>query len=147
MPRYNTVLTIDLSALTHNLDIFKSMVGPTVKTACVVKANGYGLGLETVVPVLDRAGADAFYVANLDEGARARAHTDKPIFILGGFTNGDDVPAMAIQHLTPVVNNIDQIEMIRARGSDLPFSLHIDTGMNRLGLSAPDVQHIVDHPD
>lgn len=147
MPRYNTVLTIDLAALTHNLGIFKSKVGPAVKTAAVVKANGYGLGLETIVPVLDQAGTDAFYVANLDEGVRARSCTTKPIFILGGFTDQDDVPAMAIQNLTPVVNTIDQIHIIRARGIDLPFSLHLDTGMNRLGLSTNDIEYILARPD
>ncbi len=147
MARYNTILTINLQALVHNLNVCRARVGAHVKTAVVVKANGYGLGLESVVPVLSQAGADAFYVANLDEGVRARAHTDKPVFILGGFTDADDVPAMAVQNLTPVVNTIDQIDMIRRRGADLPFSLHVDTGMNRLGLSFDDVQHIVDHPD
>lgn len=135
----NLKLTIDAKALRDNFGIIRARVGSHVQIAPVVKANGYGLGVDVVVPVVDAAGADAFYVANGAEGVAARTHTQKPIFIFAGFTNPDELQRLMQSNLTPVVNAPEQIEMIANISPTCPFSIHVDTAMNRLGIALSDI--------
>ena len=66
------VLTIDLAALADNWRLLNGRAAPA-RAAAVIKANGYGLGIERVAAALFNAGCRMFFVAHPDEGARARA--------------------------------------------------------------------------
>jgi alanine racemase len=132
-------LTIDRAAIKHNLAIIRAQIGPSVQIAPVIKADGYGLGLETVVQTLKDENIAGFYVANIDEGVRARAITTHPIYIFSGIVTPDQSRDCAVHHLTPVINSLAQLSILRATTPTLPFSLHVDTGMNRLGLAATDL--------
>src|SRR4051794_6111419 len=78
------VLTIDLSAIEAN---WKKLAGMTVPVDCaaVVKADGYGCGLEPVVTKLHKAGCKTFFVADTNEGRRVRALSlSAAIYVLNG---------------------------------------------------------------
>src|SRR4051812_47798802 len=66
------ILTIDLAALVANWRALGVRAAPA-NCAAVVKADGYGCGLEPVARALAGAGCDTFFVANLAEARRARA--------------------------------------------------------------------------
>ncbi len=100
--------------------------------SAVVKADGYGLGAETVSRALAEAGARVFFTATSEEALAVRkALGEGPqVFVLNGVTP-EDVKNFAAAKLIPVLNSLAQIKLWDARG---PAGLHIDTGMNRLGI-------------
>ena len=126
-------LTLDLEALCDNWRRLSREAAPGA-AAAVVKANGYGLGANLVAPALYRAGARVFFVAHAGEGAKLRAALGQvaKIFVLNGFETGADVGDYAAADLIPVLGSLPEI----ARwDTGRPFALHVDTGMNRLGLA------------
>ena len=144
------ILTIDLDALAANYRLLGERASPAL-CATVVKADAYGLGMARVAPALARAGCSSFFVATLDEGRTLRALLPGArIFILNGLAPGLE-RAFDRQGLIPVVNDLLQLDAWRgfARGEgerSLPVVLHIDTGMNRLGLDADEVGMLADDP-
>jgi alanine racemase len=132
------VLTIDLAAIESNWRKLAAMTVP-VECAAVVKADGYGCGLEQVTIKLYKAGCRTFFVADLGEGRRARAVApDAVIYVLNGvFPNTGR--AFAETHLRPVINSTTELAewdaFVAASDWRGGAALHIDTGMNRLGLS------------
>ena len=138
-------LTIDLNALKRNWQLLASKVGQAA-TGAVVKANAYGLGIETVVPALLSVGCKHFFVAHLSEAERIRAiNSTAEIFVLNGFLPDTGAIYHAL-HLTPVLGSLAEIEEwqnFAARHPDAPqAALHVDTGLNRLGLSLADARRI-----
>jgi alanine racemase len=132
------ILTIDLAAIEANWKTLASMTVP-VECAAVVKANGYGCGLEPVTRTLFRAGCRTFFVADIAEARRVRALArDAVIYVLNGLMPGL-APAFAADYLRPVINSTTELAEWDAfvainnwRGG---AALHVDTGMNRLGLT------------
>jgi alanine racemase len=132
------VLTIDLAAIGANWKRLYGMTVP-VESAAVVKADAYGCGIERVVPVLKKVGCRTFFVADIGEGRRVRALVpDAVIYVLNGLMPGT-APAFADVNLRPVINSPTELAewdtFIAANNWDGGAALHIDTGMNRLGLT------------
>ncbi|MEW6256192.1 MAG: alanine racemase [Pseudomonadota bacterium] len=132
------VLTIDLAALADNWRTLSDQVAPA-ECGAVVKANAYGLGIDKAAPALWRAGARTFFVALAEEGARLRAVLpEATIYVLGGLLPGN-ADLLVASRARPVLGSVGEVEEwareCAARGADLPAALHVDTGMNRLGLS------------
>ncbi|MGU9980174.1 alanine racemase [Phreatobacter sp. HK31-P] len=131
------VLTIDLGALARNYRTLAAM-GHGAACAAVVKADAYGLGIEKAGPALSTAGCETFFVAHLSEARRLRAVVPRAtIYVLNGlFVSA--LGAYAELNLRPVLGSRDEVETFAAfcdtLGRRLPAAVHIDTGMNRLGL-------------
>src|SRR5882672_3495866 len=129
-------LTVRLPAIVANYRTYCRMAGPTA-VAGVVKADAYGLGAARVAPALAQAGCDSLFVARLEEAIALRKSVPQArIFVLDGAA-ADAVPALISHRLTPVLNSLAQIAAWSAAagvGGPLDAVLHVDTGMNRLGL-------------
>ena len=107
----------------------------------VVKADGYGHGLERVARAL--SGADAFGVAALSDAERLRAAgLSQPIVLLSGFDESDDIAQLRRLNVETVVHHAIQLQMLEQAPSGEPIRcwLKIDTGMHRLGF-APGAVH------
>jgi alanine racemase len=132
-----SILTVDLGALVSNWRMLAAKVAPA-ECAAVVKANGYGLGIEEVGAALAKAGCRSFFVAQISEGRRLRAVLpDAVIYILNGIAPSA-VAAFREAELSAVVGAPEELDILRQTatgGTPLPYALHIDTGMNRLGLA------------
>jgi alanine racemase len=133
------ILHIDLDALASNWRTLRDHAG-AAETAAVVKANAYGSGIEKAVPALFRAGCRTFFVAHLSEAIRARAVApDATIYVLNGLF-ARTCPTYAQFDLRPVLGSFEEIEewagFCRAEGQR-KAAIHVDTGMNRLGLTVP----------
>ncbi len=144
-------LTLDLDALAANHAVLRQQVGPA-EVAPVVKADAYGLGVGPVARRLWREGARSFFVARLGEGERLRRELgpQRPaaIFVLDGAPPGV-MPRLSAAELTPVLNSLAQIEEASAFGAangPSPAALHIDTGLNRLGLRPEEAQALAAAP-
>src|ERR1700761_7188739 len=132
-------LTVRLGAIVSNFRSVQRMAGPAA-VAGVVKADAYGMGMPPVARKLAEAGCDTFFVARLEEGVALRSVVpDARIFVLDG-APPDAVPALLSHRLTPVLNSLGEIAgwsaAAREMGETLDAVVHIDTGMNRLGLAA-----------
>ena len=130
-------ITVRLGAIAENYRSFRRMAGAAA-TAAVVKADGYGLGARMVAPALAGAGAQTFFVARLEEGIALRPLLPGArIFVLDG-ASPDAVPGFLSHRLTPVLNSLAEIAAWSAAAKvahgALDAAIHIDTGMNRLGL-------------
>src|SRR5438128_349754 len=103
------ILTIDLAALVANWRALGARAAPA-QCAAVVKADGYGCGLEQVAGALAKAGCETFFVANLAEARRARAAApNATIYVLNGLLPGT-APAYAQANLRPVLGSTPEFE-------------------------------------
>ncbi len=147
-------LSIDLGAIVANWRLLSERAAPA-ECAAVVKADAYGLGLAEVARALAAAGCRTFFVATVDEAVALRGllgvapearspHDEPSIVVLHGVSTRAEAAAVSRLDLLPVLNSLAQValwnEFAKAGGAPLPCVLHIDTGMNRLGLSAVEVQ-------
>jgi alanine racemase len=131
-------LKVDHAAIVENWRFFRKLA-PNAAVAAVVTADGYGLGAVGASRALAQAGARVFFTATLAEAQIVRkALGEGPqIFVLNGPT-GEDAAEFGAAKLTPILNSLAQIKLWDARG---PAGLHIDTGMNRLGLGPEELAH------
>jgi alanine racemase len=126
-------LTIDLGALAANWKAIAARVAG--ETSAVVKANAYGIGIEAAGPALARAGCRTFFVALVEEGIRLRRTVpDATIYVLAGLIRGS-APTLVAHNLRPVLGSMAEIDEWAAAGAPLGSALHVDTGMNRLGIT------------
>ena len=138
----STTATIHPDALRHNLGVIRKLA-PASKVMAIVKADGYGHGLERVANAL--AGADAFGVAALADAERLRATgLSQPILLLSGFDAPDDVPRMRALNVWSVVHHASQLEMLEQSEGTEPLRcwLKVDTGMHRLGFAPEEVHDV-----
>jgi alanine racemase len=117
----------------------------------VVKADCYGLGAERIAPALAAAGCRTFIVATLDEGiALRRVLASEVILVLNGPLPGTE-GEYAAHSLVPVLNSLGQITAwsnFAKAGSGAPAAaIHIDTGMNRLGLDEAELDRLAARPE
>lgn len=137
-----TSATIHIDALRQNLLRIRQLA-PSSKVMAVVKADGYGHGLERVAQALE--GADAFGVASIADGERLRAAgLAKRIVLLSGFDEPGDLALIRRLNLDSVVHHPEQVRMLRVDGDPRPVRvwLKFDTGMHRLGFAPSDAERI-----
>jgi alanine racemase len=132
------LLTIDLGAIEAN---WKRLAGMTVPVDCaaVVKADAYGCGLAQVTAKLAKAGCKTFFVADVGEGRVVRSIArDAVIYVLNGVLPNTG-RGLADSNLRPVINSPTELAEWDAFVANNNWrggaALHIDTGMNRLGLT------------
>lgn len=114
----------------------------------MVKADAYGLGAATIGPALRAAGCFSFFTATIDEALALRAILPAAdIYELGGVPSGAERDVIA-GGIIPVLNHLGEIEVMAAaaRRFDVrpPVAVHIDTGMNRLGLGPDELETLLD---
>jgi alanine racemase len=145
-PAATGILTIDLDAIIANWRKLEKTAVPA-ECAAVVKANAYGCGAAEVSRALARAGCKTFFVATVEEAAVVRAAVpDATLYSLGGFfqQTGD---AYAKIDCKPVIGDLNELAewdvFCRRSGWSGGAAIHIDTGMNRLGLTVSEAQGII----
>ena len=130
-----TVATIHLGALRRNFARVRERAGGA-KIMAVIKADGYGHGLERVARAL--GDADAFGVAALGDGLRLRAAgIGKRIVVLSGPDEAGDLAEFRRLQLDAVIHHDTQLAWLEADGDlrVLRVWLKLDTGMHRLGFA------------
>src|SRR4051794_18233545 len=140
------ILTIDLDAIVANWRKLEKTAVPA-ECAAVIKADAYGCGTEPVARALAGAGCKTFFVATLDEARTAReALPSAELYVLDGFFQncGD---AFAKLNCRPVIGDLNELAewdvFCRRSGWSGGAAIHIDTGMNRLGLTLVEANGIV----
>ena len=132
-------LTIDLDALVANYHDLAAR-GRSAEPGVTIKADAYGLGMERCAPVLFDAGCRSFFVAVAAEAvALKRLLPDADVYLLHGVTPLS-VLAISRSGVIPCLGSPQAIQMWRAFGGGRPCALHVDTGMNRLGLTLAEAE-------
>jgi alanine racemase len=131
---------IDLAAISHNLNIAKA-ASPKSKVMAVIKADAYGHGLVPVGQSIESA--DALGVARLVEAVELReAGIDTPITLLEGFVDSSELELIAKFNLDLVIHSEHQLSLLQGC-TGLRLWLKLETGMNRLGLSARSIENAI----
>jgi alanine racemase len=141
------ILTVDLDAVVANWRKLEKTAVPA-ECAGVVKANAYGCGAEQVSRALANAGCKTFFVATLDEAkvVRSAVPASAAIYVLDGFFQNSG-EAYAKIDCRPVIGELNELAewdvFCRRSGWRGGAAIHIDTGMNRLGLTVTEAQGII----
>ncbi len=131
MIKESGILNINTKNLIHNYNFFKKLKKNLI-VAPTIKANAYGLGDKKVFNLLLKNSCKHFFVATLDEGLKLKNKNKFiNIFILNGLQDYN-IQNFLNTNLIPVINSIE--EYIRIINSGLKFAIHVDTGINRLGI-------------
>ncbi len=140
-----TIATVDLGAIRHNLAVARRLA-PNQAICAVVKADGYGHGINEVGMTLDRAGVEWLAVALVEEGINLRRVGVKTDILVLGSALGGTLYELVTHNLTPAIYRLDQIEALgmAARGKQLKFHLKIDTGMARLGVPLGELNDLLE---
>jgi alanine racemase len=147
--RAGALLTVDLAAIRHNWRLLALRVVPA-ECAAVVKADAYGLGLAPVARALWQAGARTFFVALPEEGLALRTLLpDARIGVLNGLLPGYEAD-YARARLLPALSQLGEIaawaSLARTLGRRLPAFVHLDSGLNRLGVPFDEQERLFAEP-
>ncbi len=146
---FGLILTVDLDALARNYRALCSrFTGRQI--GAVVKADAYGTGIDKAVPALAAAGCRTFFVALPREGVSARerlraagiADADAHVHVLDGFFPRASELYRTFR-LRPVLGSPDEIARWTAWRSNENATLHVDTGINRLGIRWDRIDELV----
>jgi alanine racemase len=144
---HQTVLSVNLSALSHNLATFRSHIGPDVKLMAMVKAFSYGSGSHEIASALQYAGVDYLSVAYTDEGITLRkAGITLPIMVMSPEATAFD--RMIAWKLEPEIYNLRSLESFARIAETLktkayPIHIKLDTGMHRLGFTPAEIDSLI----
>jgi alanine racemase len=143
-------LTIDLSALAHNLNQVKAIVGEHTRVMGVVKADAYGHGLVAVAKALEKNRVHSLGVAYFHEAMELRnSGISLPIVILCGIRTREEAEAVVHHRLIPTLFDLPMAEVLAgecARMNALARAyIKVDTGMGRLGLFFSDLTSLLNH--
>lgn len=140
---HTTVLEVNLDAMIHNLNHFRSQLLPSTRLTAMVKAASYGAGDAEVAQMLQHHGVDYLAVAFADEGVLLREKgVSMPIVVLNA--DEDSFDQMVLNRLEPEIYGFRSLEAfvgaVRRYGErNFPVHIKLDTGMHRLGFTAEDV--------
>lgn len=144
---HQTQLEINLSALYHNLRVYRAMLKPGVRLMVMVKAAGYGAGSDEIAAGLQYHGVDYLAVAYADEGVTLRkAGITLPIMVLN--PEPENWETFAEHALEPVIYSSGLLQSLgeylsRNALTHFPIHLELETGMNRLGIGGSDFDAVV----
>ena len=144
---HETVLEVNLDALVHNFNFYKSKVSDSVKLISMVKANGYGAGASEIAKTLQYHRCGYLAVAIASEGVALRnAGITMPIIILNSETHGFE--ELFQYNLEPEVYNFRVLKAFikeaESRGvTNYPIHIKLDTGMHRLGFVREDITELI----
>lgn len=144
---HETILEVNLDAIVHNFNFYRSQLHAETRMACMVKAFGYGAGSYEIAKTLQDQRCDYLAVAVADEGAELRkSGISIPIMVMNPEFSSFNV--LFENHLEPEIYSFRLLDTIihetERRGiTSYPVHIKIDTGMHRLGFQPSDIDDIV----
>jgi Alr-MurF fusion protein len=144
---HETVLEINLNAIAHNLNFFKSKLKPTTKMMVMVKAFGYGNGGFEIAKLLEHHKVDYLGVAFADEGISLKnAGINLPIMVLNPETTS--FSAIIQHHLEPEIYSLKGLIAFlkiaeQKKLKNFPIHIKLDTGMHRLGFEEENIADLI----
>lgn len=141
---HGTVMEIDLGALVHNLNFFRSRLEPATKVMAMVKAFGYGSGSNEIANVLQYHKVDYLGVAYADEGVELRKNNiTLPIMVMN--PTEESFETILKYRLEPEVYSFKILQTLGDFLQDRSCKVHVkvDTGMHRLGFEDDELEALI----
>lgn len=144
---HETVLEINLNAISHNLTFYKSKLDPKTKMMVMVKAFGYGNGGFEIAKLLEHHKVDYLGVAFADEGISLKnAGIRVPVMVLNPETTS--FTAIIQHHLEPEIYSVKGLKAFlkiaeQKKLKHFPIHIKIDTGMHRLGFEEDNLEDLI----
>ncbi len=143
---HETILEINLNAITHNLNFYKAKIKPRVKIMAIVKAFAYGSGGHEIANWLQYQNVNYLAVAYADEGVALRQHgIYLPIMVMNPSVQSFDL--LVQYNLEPEIYSIELFQeyasFIRGSSDSSKIHLKLDTGMHRLGFEPSDMSTLI----
>ena len=144
---HETVLEINLTAISHNLNFYKSKLKPTTKIMVMVKAFGYGSGGFEIAKLLEHHKVDYLGVAFADEGISLKsAGIHLPIMVLNPETTSFE--AIIQYQLEPEIYSLKGLNAFlkiaeQKKLKHFPIHIKLDTGMHRLGFEEENIEELI----
>ena len=148
---HETILEINLDAMVHNLNYYRSKLRPGTKTMVMVKAFAYGSGSFEIANLLQFHHVDYLAVAYADEGVALRkAGISLPVMVMNPEKQSMDL--LLKYNLEPEIYNFRVLGLLEEAivknqvDPDNPVQVHlkIDTGMHRLGFDPAEIDQLLD---
>lgn len=146
--QHETVLEVNLDAVVHNFNAYRSLLRPTTGIVCMVKASAYGAGAREIAKTLQSQGAAYLAVAVADEGVELRdAGITMPIMVMN--PRVVNYKTLFAHRLEPEIYSFELLSDVIREGekygvTDYPVHIKLDTGMHRLGFTETDIAELVD---
>jgi Alr-MurF fusion protein len=143
---HQTILEINLSAVSHNIRQYQALLKPTTKVMAMVKAFSYGSGSFEIANLLQFHGVDYLAVAYADEGVELRrTGITMPIMVMNPEPSSFD--AILHWNLEPEIYSLHLLqqfeeEVIISGKTGFPIHIKLDTGMHRLGFEKKDIPEL-----
>lgn len=147
-PRHETVMEIDLGAITQNFNYYRSLLKGDAGLVAMVKADGYGIGSLELAKTMQSQGAAYLAVAVIAEGAELRrAGITMPIMVMNPIAT--NYRALFENRLEPSVFSMRELDLIienarRLGIENYPVHIKLDTGMHRLGFLGHELDWLID---
>ena len=145
---HETVMEVNLDALVHNLNHFRSRLQPTTRLMAMVKASSYGAGRVEVASALQFNHVDYLTVAYADEGVELRrGGITLPIMVMNPEeASFDDIIRFRLE---PDIYSFRIMQLfadrVRLHQSEAyPIHIEFDTGMHRLGFTGDDLPRLAE---
>ncbi len=136
MIKNSFLLKVYTKNLIYNYNFYKNLKKNLI-VAPTIKADGYGLGDIEIFNILRKKKCKHFFVATLEEGIKINnKYKNTKIYVLNGIQNYN-LKLFKSYNLIPIINTITELKKILR--SKLEFGLHIDTGINRLGIDYKEI--------
>ncbi len=145
--RHETILEVDLDAIVHNLNSYRSHLKPETKLTCMVKAFGYGTGSYELAKTLQDQNVDYLAVAVADEGAELRRQGIRTrIMVMNPEMSA--FRTIIENRLEPEIYSFRLLDAFvkeaqRMGVTGYPVHIKIDSGMHRLGFQYPEMEELV----
>ena len=146
LKKHKTRLEIDLSAVKHNVDVYRSLIPASCMVLAMVKASSYGSGAVKIAQYLQKIGINYLGVAYADEGVELRKYgITLPILVMNAEEDGfDDIISYQLE---PAIYSFKMLDdfikvLIREGIENYPVHLKFDTGMRRLGFEESDLDEL-----
>ncbi len=143
---HRTRLEIDFHSMVENLNYYRSLLGPGVRTMAMVKAFSYGSGGYEIASVLEYHKVDSLAVAFADEGVELRRKGIRmPVLVMNPevsdfdlITRFDLEPELYNLRILEAFNHYLRVNAI----AGYPVHIKADTGMHRLGFVPGDLEKL-----
>lgn len=145
---HETIMEVNLDALVHNMNYYRSKIKPTTKLMCMVKASSYGAGKVEVASALQFNHADYLTVAYSDEGVELRRNgITLPIMVMNPEEDSfDDIIKYQLEpdiYSERIFNAFSEtVKLLCPADQKIPVHVEFDTGMHRLGFGGRDIDRL-----
>ena len=141
MIRSNAIIEIKKKNLSYNYNLLSSIANKSINAA-TIKADAYGLGDIEILKILIKAGCNHFFLATTEEAIKIRNINKKVnLYVLNGLEN-NKLDLFNKKNITPIFTSKEEIDIFfesKYIKSNFKFGIHIETGLNRLGVKIEDL--------